>query len=231
MIIREQSLLSGARRSIGLGIILIVTAVFYRVVTTAFAIRTVEVIGSGVEVSLDEAKLTKNLLLFPAQKIRERLLHDNPLLRDVVIRKKYPHTLVIEPVLRTATALLVTGGQSVILDSEGVVLPQSEISEPLPTIIINIGTVHVGKSVKDYGIAVSLRLLQELGDSWYISSITKHEGGLLVAKYRETEIFFNQEANPAALIATLQTLLTGFRIKGSLPKVIDLRFDKPIVTF
>ncbi|MBI5619939.1 FtsQ-type POTRA domain-containing protein [Candidatus Gottesmanbacteria bacterium] len=231
MIIRKQSLLSGARRSIGLGIILIVTFVLYRIVTTAFVIRTVEVIGSGVEVSLDESKLTKNLLLFPAQKIRERLLHDNPLLRDVVIRKKYPHTLVIEPVKRSATALLVTGDQSVLLDSEGVVLPQSEIREPLPTIIINIGTVHIGQSVTDYGIAVSLRLLQKLGDSWYISLITKHEGGLLVAKYRETEIFFTQEANPAALIATLQTLLTGFRIKGSLPKVIDLRFDKPIVTF
>lgn len=231
MIIRTQSLLSGVRRSIGLGIILIITVVFYRIVTTTFAIQTVEVIGSGVEVSLDEAKLTKNLLLFPAQKTRGWLLHDNPLLRDVVIRKKYPHTLIIEPVKRNAIALLVTGDQSVILDSEGVVLPQSETREPLPTIVINIGTVHIGQSVSDYGIAVSLRLLQKLGDSWYISLITKREGGFLVAKYRETEIFFTQEANPEALIATLQTLLTGFRIKGSLPKVIDLRFDKPIVTF
>lgn len=231
MIIREQSLLSGVRRSIGLGIILIVIAVFYRIVTTAFAIRTVEVIGSGVEVSLDEAKLTKNLLLFPAQKIRERLLHDNPLLRDVVIRKKYPHTLVIEPVKRVAAAVLVTGDQSIVLDREGVVLPQSERESTLPAVIMDVGTVHTGQAVTDSGVLVSLRLIEGLGDSWHIVSITKQESGLLVAKYQESEIFFTQEKDPVALSATLQTLLAGFRIKGSLPKVIDLRFDKPIVTF
>lgn len=213
------------------GIIILMIVVVSWIVTTAFTIRTVEVIGSEVEVSLDETKLTKNLLLFPSQKIRERLLHDNPLLRNVLIRKKYPHTLVIEPVKRRAIAVLATGDQSVILDSDGVVLPQREIQRSLPTVIMSIGTVHIGQSVTDGGVMVSLRLLEGLGDSWHIVSITKQESGFLIAKYQESEIFFTQEKDPVALSATLQTLLTGFRIKGSLPKIIDLRFDKPIVTF
>ncbi|MEK7129725.1 MAG: hypothetical protein AAB803_01785 [Patescibacteria group bacterium] len=213
------------------GIIILAIALLSWIATTIFAIRTVEVIGSAVEVSLDETKMTKNLLLFPSQKIRLRLLGDNPLLRDVLIRKKYPHTLVIEPVKRVAAAVLVTGDQSIVLDREGVVLPQSEGERTLPTVIMDVGTVHVGQPVTDNGVLVSLRLIEGLGDSWQIGSITKQESGLLVAKYQESEIIFTQDKDPVALSATLQTLLAGFRIKGSLPKVIDLRFDKPIVTF
>lgn len=213
------------------GIILLVIALLSWVATAFFAIRTVEVIGSAVEVSLDETKMTKNLLLFPSQKIRERLLRDNPLLKNVIIRKKYPHTLVIEFVKRRAAAVLLTGDQTVVLDEDGVVLPLSEKGDSLPMIILDVGGVPVGQAVTDGGVLVSLQMMRGLGDAWHIGSITKRESGLLVAKYQESEIFFTQEKDPAVLSATLQTLLTGFRIKGSLPKVIDLRFDKPIVTF
>lgn len=213
------------------GIILLMIAVLSWIATVTFTIRAVEVIGHGVVVSLDETKITKNLFLFPSQRIRERLLRDNPLLRNVIIRKKYPHTLVIELVKRRAAAVLLTGDQTVVLDEDGVVLPLSEKGDSLPMIILDVGGVPVGQAVTDGGVLVSLQMMRGLGDAWHIGSITKRESGLLVAKYQESEIFFTQEKDPGVLSATLQTLLTGFRIKGSLPKVIDLRFDKPIVTF
>ena len=46
---------------------------------------------------------------------------------------------------------------------------------------------------------------------------------------QQLDIFFPQDGDIVEHIRTLQTLFTGFRIKGVLPAHIDLRFGKPVV--
>ena len=59
--------------------------------------------------------------------------------------------------------------------------------------------------------------------------LVEEQSGSLHAVSATLDIFFTQDAIEQTL-ATLQTLIAGFRIKGTLPKVIDLRFDKPVIT-
>ncbi|KKU88687.1 MAG: hypothetical protein UY16_C0003G0029 [Candidatus Gottesmanbacteria bacterium GW2011_GWA2_47_9] len=169
------------------------TGIFF-IQSKVFEIQTIEVAASGVSVILDEKKMTNNLLFFSPEKIRRMLLDENILLADVRFTKKYPHTLIVEPVLRTPVGRLTT--------QTGIVV-----------------------------LVQSLRFAEAVGGQEVISSITARDGPSLVATIGETDILFTQDVEVETVATTLQTLLTGFRIKGSLPKTIDLRFDKPIVTF
>ena len=195
-----------------------------------FTIQIIEVKASGVSLVFDERKITNNLLFFPAQKIRQMLLQENVFLADVRFIKKYPHTLIIEPVFRQPIARLTTQSGVVFLDKTGVVLPANS-EQTLPLLIFDVGTLHEGQTVINPQILQGLRFVERIGDSEVIRSVTTRDGPSLVANIHETDILFTQDASMESVVATLQTLLTGFRIKGSLPKSIDLRFDKPIVTF
>lgn len=205
------------------------TGIFF-IQSKVFEIQTIEVAASGVSVILDEKKMTNNLLFFSPEKIRRMLLDENILLADVRFTKKYPHTLIVEPVLRTPVGRLTTQTGIVVLDKTGVVLPPSS-EQTLPLLIFDVGTVHEGQTITDPRILQSLRFAEAVGGQEVISSITARDGPSLVATIGETDILFTQDVEVETVATTLQTLLTGFRIKGSLPKTIDLRFDKPIVTF
>ncbi len=209
--------------------VLLVTGLFLAQ-SKLFEIREIVVVGAGVTLTLDENKTAKNLLFFPVQKVRMTLLAQNALLADVRFIKKYPHTLLVEPVLRQPVAILTTQTQMVPLDKTGIVLPETQ-QQTLPVLIFDIGTVHEGQKVNDPRILQSLRFVDLMPDPWIVISVTTQDGSSLVARIDESDILFTQDAQIPTLTSTLQTLLAGFRIKGSLPKSIDLRFDKPVVLF
>lgn len=195
-------------------------------------IHTVEVTASDVQILINEKELPKNLLFFPSEAIRAKLLSENPMLRDLRIRKKFPHTLVIEPVIRTSAARLVQGSQTVTVDLDGVVIPNAgSPARALPEIIRSGDTVHMGQKITDRMVVQSLILIAHLDTRWEIQAIEKRDEASIVVHIGESETIITQDADMISTAATLQTLLEGFRIKGTLPSVVDLRFDKPIVTF
>lgn len=202
------------------------------VVSRMVDIRVIEVAGSDVQIIINEKELPKNLLFFPSEAIRSKLLNDNPMLRDVKIRKKFPHTLVIEPLMRVGAARLVQGNQTVTVDSDGIVIPDAELpARVLPRIIQAGDAVHVGQKITDRMVVQSLILIRLLDTRWEIQGIEKRDETSIVAHIGKTDTIITQDADMISTAATLQTLLEGFRIKGTLPSVVDLRFDKPIVTF
>lgn len=194
-------------------------------------IRSIEVTGGDVLLSINEKELPKNLLFFPSEKIRAQLLALHPMLRDIRIRKKFPHTLVIEPLTRDGAARLVRGNQMVTVDYDGVVIPDADSLRVLPRIILDGDVVHVGQKVTDRMVQQSLLLIRHLDVRWGIVSIEKRDDASITAYIGKTNTIITQDADMVSTAATLQTLLEGFRIKGTLPSVVDLRFDKPIVTF
>ncbi len=61
-------------------------------------------------------------------------------------------------------------------------------------------------------------------------SISEKDSASILATMGHTNIFLPQKGDLKVKAGTLQTIVMGFRIKGTLPTVIDLRFEKPIVT-
>lgn len=208
-----------------------VSALFSWGVHTLFTIRNVEVAGEGVGVAVDQAKLPKNLLFFPVDGVTQQILKDYPLVGSVIIKKKYPSTLVITAVGRKPFAVAGIGSEIYLLDAGGVVLEQYPINTGLPTIRIAMPSAQPGVTISDPAVSAAVLFLRETVSIVPISDIIELDRSALQAQAESMSIVFAQQSDIPVLARTLQIMISGFRIKGKLPATIDFRFDKPVVTF
>jgi hypothetical protein len=219
-------------RTVYVVVFFLISFVVYFVTTKVFTIREIRVVGDTIQVSVDEKKLPRTLLFFPADKIRAEILHDNPILADLRFEKQYPNTLVIVPTLRAKAALIITPTRRVFVDERGIVLTDADTSPlGLPQIAVNLSGLGIGKTIDDTRVRASLAFLSGIQATVPMETVTISDDGVITAHTGNLDILFTQHGDIPTILTTLQTLLTGFRIKGTLPSVIDLRFDKPVVTF
>lgn len=203
----------------------------YGLVTVLFPIQTIEVASGDIQVEVEEARIPKNLLFFPSEKIRQDLLADNPLLADITFKKKFPHTLVIIPHLRTPLVRVYGQDRRVLVDRDGVVMGDDDGYGSLPIVDIPAVGLRIGGTIHDSRVLAAISFVSRVSEFVAIEQVTLVEDRYLQAKTDTYTILFTQDTPTVALSATLQTLILGFRIKGSLPAVIDLRFNKPVVRF
>lgn len=196
-----------------------------------FTIRNVEVVGEGIAVAIDEERFVKNLLLFPTDALRSQLLRDYPLLADVEIRKKYPDTLVVVARPREPLAIIVSEGRAYLVGAGAVVLGPGEGGENLPRGYFRIRAYAAGEIIAEAPAHAFVGFLASFPEHAQVSEAAPNDSASIRIKFSQVNIYVAQDANMDEKASTLQTLLAGFRIKGTLPAVIDLRFDKPIVTF
>ena len=190
------------------------------------------VVGKNIHVNVNKEYLPNSLIFFPSAKIRDQLLKDNPILADIQFKKHYPHTLLIIPTLRTPVAFLRIGSRDVLVDKSGIVLADADASsKELPHIIIPLSAVRIGETITDSRFVAALAFLAGTRDMVPIQTIIIENDSSLRARSSTMDILFPQDGSMSAILATLQTVLAGFRIKGTLPTIIDLRFNKPIVKF
>ncbi|MBI3955807.1 FtsQ-type POTRA domain-containing protein, partial [Candidatus Gottesmanbacteria bacterium] len=194
-------------------------------------ITMVEMSGEGIAVAVDETRLPKNLLFFPVSDVRDQILKENPFVGSVSLRKKYPGTLVITAVPRKPFVIVGVGRETYALDAQGVVLSQYPSAADLPVIHLSMPPVHPGDTVADPIVLTAVRFLRETASVLRVWEIAPFESSGLQARAEGMSIRFAQDADGALLARTLQTVMAGFRIKGKLPTVVDLRFDKPVVKF
>ncbi len=217
------------------GYVLLFTAFLgavYWVGIRAFTVKNIVVIGENIQVQVDESKLPRTLFLFPSGTIRAQLLAANPILADIQFQKKYPHTLVIVPTLRAASVRLIAASREVSLDAGGIVLSDADASsQSLPRLVVPITTLRIGEKITDRRVAAAIAFIIGMRAIMPVRVVSVEDETSLRAKSDKLDILFPQEEPTSALLATLQTLLSGFRIKGTLPTFIDLRFDKPIIKF
>lgn len=210
-------------------IVLLVSVGSYVLLVRFFSIRSIEVVGNDVQVIVDQKRISKNLLFFPSDKFRSELLESNPLLSDVRFEKVYPSTLRIIPTIRSPFVRLQSGDRLVLVDRTGVVLQDGDRNLPLPLIEMSLPPFRVGEKLTDPRIVLLLPFIDTFGESLSITAIIEQEGSYFQVKTAKTDIYITQDKPIDETMATLQTLIDGFRIKGTLPAVVDLRFDKPIV--
>jgi len=214
-----------------LGTSLILSVVSYIGITRVFLIRQVEVVGSGIGVQIDEGQLPHNLLFFPSEKIERLIAQNNPLLSLVRIQKKYPGTLIVNAVQRIPTALVVTASQRIAIDTDGMVLGTTQTPDSLPVIALDIGIMSPGDRIDTHTLGTSVSFIEHMKGTVSVKEISVLDRASFKVKTEQTDIFIPQQGDASSLSDTLQNLLVGFRIRGTMPTSIDLRFDKPVVTF
>lgn len=200
-------------------------------VNTIFTIRRVEVSGEGIAIAVDQTKVPKNLLFFPIEQVTRQILKDYPLVGSVVMKKKYPSTLLITAVPRKPFTVVGVDGEIYTVDADGVVLSQYPNMTNMPFIRIAAGPLQPGSVIADRNITAAIGFLRATAPIVAVSEVTPYDGSSLQARSETMSIVFPQHADMRTLARTLQTMISGFRIKGTLPTTIDLRFDKPVIKF
>lgn len=212
-------------------IVVSVSGFFSWGVNRIFTIRNIEVSGEGIQIEVEESSFPKNLLFFPVDTLTAQILKNYPLVGSVNLKKKYPGTLVITAVPREPFAVAGVGSEIYLLDKAGVVLSPYPTNSGLPVIHIAMPPMQPGATISDPAVSRALMFLRETAPLVTISDIMKVDSSALRAQTESMSILFAQQSDMPVLARTLQMMISGFRIKGKLPATIDLRFDKPVVTF
>lgn len=197
-------------------------------ISKQFAITDIQVEGIDASVEINEKELPKNLLFFPTARVETELGYDYPQFQSIVIDKKWPHTLVVRFVPRMPIALLKTVDRNMAIDAKGYIVGDSANSR-LPVISLAQKSTSTGKQITDKSISISLAFLSEMGQDDGIREIRIGDDQSIVVRINEMIIYLKSDGDGGEQARTLQRLLTGFRIRGPLPKSIDLRFSKPVV--
>lgn len=218
--------------AVGTGLIFTICLGVYLIITRGFKIENIEVRNYPAEVIFNREKVTDNLIFFPAEKVRAEILRTNPGLADIQILKKFPRTLVFILVPRSNMARLSSGGSVYMLDRDGVVLGEALGSNSTPLVISESNKRYiVGEQVATTETRSAVSLIAELSDYGLPDMSFIASNSAINGRHESGEILFPIVTDYAQIAATLQSLWVGFRIKGTLPKFIDLRFRQPVVNF
>lgn len=195
-----------------------------------FTLRQIQVVGDPIQIQVDKDRLGKNLFFLQTAQLEKELLASYPLLGTVTFSKSFPSTLVLHVKLRQPYVYVITDSHQYLVDREGIVLSESGIGPSLPRVRFDIGIRSIGSKIADARIVAALQFLTALPEGIAIESISEKDSASILATMGHTNIFLPQKGDLKVKAGTLQTIVMGFRIKGTLPTVIDLRFEKPIVT-
>lgn len=214
---------------VGITAIILVTS--FIIVNRFFQIQDIEVVGSDVQISVNKDQIPKSLIFFPTNLIEKQMELDNPQIDSITIKKKYPHTLVIVITARKPMALVKTPTNIYSVDAKGYVIGEGVALTNIPVIEFDTKPVPIGQKITDVGVLSAISFLDTATPILVVYTLKQFDSTSFLAKTDKADILFPQQQDMRSVAATLQTLLTGFRIKGTLPTRIDLRFEKPIVTF
>ncbi len=175
--------------------------------------------------------LNTPLLKSLPQKEVENDLRQFPEIKTIHLYRRLPRTLVLSLEIRKPAVLIGPRvlGAHVAADDEGVILYQSE-NPGLPLLLFS-DLVKPG-SVLNADQINAIKILDQMSglpDNRLIGKIDNHI--LSVFFPQNVTVLLDLSQMTSNWYTTLQVILTRSKIQSKMPKVIDLRFNSPIVTF
>ncbi len=168
----------------------------------------------------------RNLFIFNTHTLIRQLQGLHPEYKQVLVNIELPHTLRIEVTSRSPIAILVTSSSStpILVDSQGVLIGSASASVNLPLIFLATPSADL--------LLSSVNLLQLLQQS-FISfvSLASTQSAILDVKLKTgmlTRFSLLQDLN--SQVNSLQLILQQATIVP-LPRIIDVRFDKPVLIY
>ncbi len=173
----------------------------------------------------------KNLIFLKNDLLANHLLKNNPAVKNIIISKFIPDSLRIQIVNRKPIAIVSNEKVSLKIDEEGVYLTDGSDFEKLPIFQINnIGIYSDQKA--DWRIVKALAFLQyfnkgnidiqnaDIDDNANMYTFHIPNGVRVLMPYT---------GDVSKIAASLQVIISRFRIEGKSISIIDFRYDKPIV--
>ncbi len=159
--------------------------------------------------------------LFVNRRDVENLLLDRPEVREVSIKKKL-RELVVKLNVSKPVAAIQSGGNYLLVDETGKVVARTEKTF-LPPILVQAET----KDTDIKWAILTVAFIKELG----FNPQSELNNGELLVTVNATQVLIPKNKSPRLAAGSLQSIITGFTMKGKQPVKIDLRFKNPIVSF
>lgn len=176
----------------------------------------------------------QNLLFLDDKDLKKELLKNNFLLKDIMITKVYPDKLHLYILEKEPVAFLISSSSALLISEEGIILKKKDKKNEMniPVIEGEKEGYKIGDKL-DSLVTPILTLSKEINNLYIDAETIKIDKKLQEATFVTadgTQIVLSLTKSNTTLPASLQIIMSRFRIEGTKPSRIDFRFDKPIVT-
>lgn len=181
----------------------------------------------------------KNIILLNLDIERRILLDKNPSALDIYLEKKFPSTLFIKVSSENIKISLKCDEGYLLISSEGKVImhikDKFEIKD-LPMIsfyqILYCKEFRRGEKVSIPEIQASAYILKQLYlNGIKIISVDIYGLDMILCKSKEEKFIFSAGKDLNKQVYKVIAIEKAFRIQGRKIETLDVRFDKPVVTF
>lgn len=216
---------------IGLCFILILLISFSLYLYRQTTVKKVEIESNSQNIKGLGVLNGKNLIFLNEERLIQELNKQNPNLKKIIIQKKYPNTLLIFTVERIPIAQIKKNTLKINVDSDGVYLFEAGNVQNLPEIDADNIPLFENKKA-DWRISKSLELIENLYKNNINPrkiAVNNKDNQYSVYLNDGSEVIVPYETDNSAVAASLQIIISRFRIEGKFISKIDFRSDKPIV--
>lgn len=176
----------------------------------------------------------KNILTFRAAEVEAKLLAASPGIQHITITVSLPDTIRVNLTGRTpnlTAAVSTSSTQLVFIDNRNVPFQVEEHSPLRPEIVgPKMSELKLGETIEDKNILSAIELAHTLNDYFIKYEYVKvWPDRLQVVLKNAPEAIFPLEGDYSLLVPSLQLILRQTTIELGEPRLIDLRFSKPIL--
>lgn len=204
-----------------------------------FQIKEIEVLTPTNETIIDGIENLKkeNILLLSIEKSEKLLTLQNAKIKQINIKKIYPSKLLITISIYDPIALLEVNSGYFALGEDGRVLyKKKDADKNLPVIHyyqkFAFTTGAPGEMISYQDVTLSLHLLKISRDiGLHVDSIDITGLSMIAFNLSNKKILFATQKDELIQEYELETIIKRFKLEGRDFKYLDLRFDKPVISY
>lgn len=174
----------------------------------------------------------QNILLLNEQNLVNQIKKTDIKINNVQITKQLLGKVVINIIKKQPLAAVTSGSRYLLIDQNGLFYDETQPVSNLPIINFAAGlqNIKVGSRIEGRD-KEALEILASLVGKEQVTTVSVEQEKIQVELGSKTNVLFPIIDNITSKISALQTILARFRIEGKTTKTIDLRFEKPVITF
>ena len=222
-------------------LIFFVSILLLHKVENHFVLTKISVINSNqqkIDLNGITALTGSNLFSLNISETQRVILKSNPVIKSIEIRKILPNELSVNITMRTPLMYLKLQKGYFLLDEDGVIIKKVDdvLTKNIPVAtyyqIISRALYNTGDTLPNKDILDSLFFLSSLRSMRISINSIDIAGFDMLGLYTTNEKFyFSSEKDTELQEYQLSESVRTFRLSGKKFKTLDLRFEKPVVTF
>ena len=179
----------------------------------------------------------KNLIFISTKKLEQSILADNPQLQSVLIEKRFPNTLIFTIQQQSIVASLeMNDGYAYLSEGGKIVQKSRERNYQFPLMHyyqkLIYSSVSAGDDLKYIDIISALHFIKKCSELGLKTDSVDINGlDMLLFTIGDKKLYFTTEKDTITQDYELGQIIKQFKIEGKDFKSLDLRFEKPIITF